>query len=244
MIDFVHISADSLGKDADTKRRVRVQAMRDYRERQRTSASRHRLKLHLSTFTPESCSVSQPSNQTIAQNHPSVTLENEDHARPNKPKRRRLRSRQADQKAQKSLRLDVSPRHVRKEHSIALPAYPFHGYTETIDPFDSPFHVNHMLGLCRSWVTWLLPVGFGDRASDVLHSVWQHWPSPFMLAPSLLASIGYLEATQPGRPRCNDSIFKAKLLREINKRMTYDPTSTSDAMISALLLLTSFEVGT
>lgn len=63
-----------------------------------------------------------------------------------------------------------------------------------------------------------------------------------LLAACSLASIGYLDAVQPARARSNEALFKARVLKEMSIRMCDIRTATSEATISALLLLTSFEV--
>lgn len=64
-----------------------------------------------------------------------------------------------------------------------------------------------------------------------------------LLSAAALAAVGYLEATDLRRPhQISDAMFKARLLQEVNERMCSVGTATSDSTISALLLLTSFEV--
>jgi hypothetical protein len=63
-----------------------------------------------------------------------------------------------------------------------------------------------------------------------------------LLAACCLASVGHLDAVQPGRPSGQYELYKARVLREINARMRQPDTATSHETVGALGLLTSFEV--
>lgn len=71
---------------------------------------------------------------------------------------------------------------------------------------------------------------------------WQKAPNPMILASACLLAIGDLDAVTPARPSGNALLFKTRLLREIRLRMTAFQTALSDDTVSALLMLTSFEV--
>lgn len=77
---------------------------------------------------------------------------------------------------------------------------------------------------------------------EVSKQAWDYAPSPLLLASTALAAIGYIQAMDPAFS-APEAVFKAKVLEEINERMLDVETAIADSTISALILLTSFEVG-
>lgn len=71
---------------------------------------------------------------------------------------------------------------------------------------------------------------------------WESSSSPMLLVASCLASVGHLDAVQPNRPGGNYEVYKARVLREVSKRMRSSDSATSEEVMGALALLTSFEV--
>jgi hypothetical protein len=62
-----------------------------------------------------------------------------------------------------------------------------------------------------------------------------------MLALSTLAAVGYLDAFE-GASKFDASLVKARLLHEINERLTSQETATAHATMSAMVILISFEL--
>lgn len=63
-----------------------------------------------------------------------------------------------------------------------------------------------------------------------------------LLAACCLASVGHLDAVQPNRPVGNYEVYKARVLKEISKRMSTSEAAVSNETLSALGCLVSFEV--
>nr|POF03900.1 hypothetical protein CFP56_21656 [Quercus suber] len=73
-------------------------------------------------------------------------------------------------------------------------------------------------------------------------SAMNHTVRPFLLAACCLASVGHLDAVQPNRPGGNYEFYKGRVLREVRQRMKSSATATAHETVSALALLTSFEM--
>ena len=105
-------------------------------------------------------------------------------------------------------------------------------------------HLEAILRLTPAGFQWLRPGIERQPAVAIATNAWEVAPCPMLLSAAALAAVGYLEATNPHRPhQIGDAVFKARVLHEVNERMRSPQTATSDSTISALLLLTSFEVG-
>ena len=63
-----------------------------------------------------------------------------------------------------------------------------------------------------------------------------------LLAACCLSSVGHLDAVQPNRPGGKYALYKARVLREVSKRMQTPSTATSDETIGTLSCLLSFEI--
>ena len=76
---------------------------------------------------------------------------------------------------------------------------------------------------------------------EVSKQAWDAAPAPLLLASTSLAAIGYLQAFDK-RINAPAAELKVRVLEEINERMLDIETATADSTISALVLLTTFEL--
>ncbi len=77
---------------------------------------------------------------------------------------------------------------------------------------------------------------------EVSKQAWDVAPCPLLLASTSLAAVGYIQAWNESFS-FNDQLLKARVLEEMNERMLSVETATAESTVSALILLTSFEVG-
>ena len=61
-----------------------------------------------------------------------------------------------------------------------------------------------------------------------------------IVAAAFLGAIGHLDAAYPERPKANDAVYKAIVLREITRRIQYK--NYEDETVASLLKLASYEV--
>lgn len=71
---------------------------------------------------------------------------------------------------------------------------------------------------------------------------WNVSECPMILGALVLAALGHIEVISPDMPAGNTIAYKARLLREVSRRMVSTETAASDSTITALMMLTSFEV--
>ena len=88
---------------------------------------------------------------------------------------------------------------------------------------------------------WLRPEVSHYPTLDVAAQVWQLAPSPIILALSTLAAVSYLSSFD-NSPTIDTDLVKAKLLHEINERVTTRETATAYGTMSALVILVCFEL--
>lgn len=91
-------------------------------------------------------------------------------------------------------------------------------------------------------IHWLRPGVQTETAGKMVGQAWDISKCPMLLAACCLASVGHLDAVQPNRPIGNYEVYKARVLKEISKRMSTSEAAVSNETLSALGCLVSFEV--
>lgn len=91
-------------------------------------------------------------------------------------------------------------------------------------------------------VRWLRSDSWGDQAATLVTRAWVSSPCAMGIAATTLIAVGQLEPTQSQRLPMSETVLKATVLREINKRMKTPFSGTSDVVINTLMLLASFDV--
>jgi len=81
-----------------------------------------------------------------------------------------------------------------------------------------------------------------EEASKARARAWELAPCPMLMSASCLVATSHLDIIEPLRPGGSDALYKARVLRDIRQRMVSPKTATSDETITALCLLTMFEV--
>ncbi|KAF2164095.1 hypothetical protein M409DRAFT_25442 [Zasmidium cellare ATCC 36951] len=199
--------------NASGKRRVRSQAMKNFRSRQRAERQ-----------AAVTSALEKAARRSV---NGRGRLELND--RPHQRKKQRLSPGIVPREAQSTL----------QPISIALvpSSVPRSPSQWDCDPFESPAQIDQIIGFCASYLHQLRPLVSSEHATAVISTAWKLSPCPMLLAACSLAGAGEIQnASQP------EGIYKAKVLHELRERMRFPETSQSDETISALMFLTSFDL--
>ena len=268
---FIHVTPNSTEHDAETRRRIRSQAMRDYRRRQRVEeedsvpSSPEGSPSSLSSHQRSSASQSRQESRRRKSSTPSLPIKPEAPRRQSSGtpkddmpsiedlevanrKRRSLQSPGArtESPARRQKRKDEP----RAQHGVfgtfainlPKPSRPPQSIAEDIDPLSSPGQLEQMLSICETYNRWLIGSLPSDNTTSDMSGPWDNPTSQMLLFALCLKSIGHLDAVHPAQFGCNRRLFKTRVLALANKRLKNPAKALEDKTIGALACLTSYEV--
>lgn len=269
---FVNTTPDDVDYSPETRRRIRSQAMRDYRRRQRDelqdieSSSEASPPSSLASPSLSSQSISREDSQQRTSRSHSLSVQHSllrrhssgtssdgpptiDRTLPTGSKRpspQLSNDSEQSQPSQRRRRRTNEPRAQRgifSQFMINLPRQASPSTLgEDIDALHSPGRIDQMLQLCERYNTWLA-AGSADEDSST-----QTAPKPdssaaqLILSALCLQSIGHLEAIHPDDISIDKGLLKTSVLASLNKRLMDTSRALEDNTIGALACLASYEV--
>ncbi|QIW95065.1 hypothetical protein AMS68_000583 [Peltaster fructicola] len=255
MLQFVHLTGPDAGKDQTTRRKVRSQAMRDFRRRQRAENERKRV-----------ASPQRNDGRAKERATSEVVLPDTTHDRLKPPQRtahmRRSLSKksptpsggaqltfvdwQDDQRSAgttPSLHTPETYFHNTSAQPSPVPSMSFPPTQDDSDErFESQAHIDQMFDYCKSYLDWLCPGINATLAAEVLSSRQDMETCPTVLAALCLASVGHLDAVRGSDTPLDYALYKARVFRNINERMKASSSAVSDETIGYLACLLSYEM--
>ena len=266
---FVNVTPDNTEHDAETRRRIRSQVMRDYRRRQRveegsTPSSPEKSQSSNSSPYRSSESRSRQESRRRKSSTPSIPIrpeapcrqssgtsrEEPPPSRDNEVAERSRRSSQSTGDRRDSLRRQSRREEPRAQlgvfgtFTIQLPQpkrSPREIY-EDIDPLSSPDQLEHVISICESYNRWLIASMPVEAELGKINGPWDTPTSQMLLFASCLKSIGHLDALRPAQVEVDRRLLKTKVLALANKRLKNPANALEDRTIEALACLTSYEV--
>lgn len=255
-MQFVNITADNQGKDADTRRKVRTEAMKHFRQQQRES----RQQVCSDKGTPRSA---RPKSRLVAV-QPYYTVERYPntstcanvpvHGLPARPVQTSADRHSValipssttsdDQVHVDSCQLSQLDDVVQTDQSRSsseLIRTPSVWYSDTLDPFTSPAQVTRLLAIFDAYIRWKLPPAAQELGALNLKTYEGCLAKPSLCA-TVLCAISLLE-NDPGRPFLAEAdLWKVHTLRALNKDLANPRVSTSDETIRRVCCLLLHEL--
>ncbi|KAK3704333.1 hypothetical protein LTR37_013886 [Vermiconidia calcicola] len=268
---FVNVTPGQPETDAETRRRIRSQAMRDYRRRQRVEEE------HISSSpegspsslsSPQRSSASQSRQESRRRTSSSQSLppvpevsrrQSSGASKDDLPVLKDLEVAKGKRRSPQSMLDDDQPNappkqkryeKPRAQHgvfgtfTVKLPKLnrPPQPLSDELDPLSTPGQLERMLSICESHNRWLIGNASVEPGDSQMSGPWDDPTSQMLLFALCLKSIGHLDAVRTENIGENKRLFKTRILALANKRLKNPAKALEDKTIGALACLTSYEI--
>jgi hypothetical protein len=266
---FVNVTPEETGHDAETKRRIRSQAMRDYRRRQRLDDEndptiREETPSSISSPQSSSASLSRQQSRQRKGSTQSLPVELESPERSTRRKSGEVlpsiedlevtAQKRPSAKSSNSDELPTTSRLKRRREPKAQHGV-FGSFTVNLEPPQRPRQptqdadlvapapqLEEMLSICEAYNGWLTSSGPMENAIQEPASSPDTTTSQMILYALCLKSIGHLESIDPRSITADKYLFKTRVLALVNTRLKDPAKALDDQTIGALACLTSYEI--
>ncbi|KAK5174152.1 uncharacterized protein LTR77_001232 [Saxophila tyrrhenica] len=267
---FVNVTPGQTEHDDETRRKIRSQAMRDFRRRQRfeesTPESTEGSPSEASSPPQSSAGGSRQESRKRKGSTQSLPTDLEVHRRTSSSLSRdelpTIHDEEGVKQRRPSPKTSISDeqaklsRNIRQRASTRAQPGVFGTFTvnlprrqrprrptfDDINPLDTPGQLEHLLSICQRYNHWLGAQWPSQPELDLPGDPSNDTTSQMLLFALCLKSIGYLDALEPGQTRADTDLLKTKVLALINRRLKSPTEALEDRTIGALACLTSYEI--